>query len=210
MPALIKYWLIFYPKPLYVLQQILKEATKNKHAELEQLMYVNEIINSTLSLYQYRQILSTNYLVHGQLENKIHKLVSAENALTLKLELRKKAALLKKDLLQIKAVLPDCKTDNTFINFEDEPAALGALYVLEGATLGGNVIVKKIKAIPAFIPLDLNFYYYQVYGNNLVAFWKQFCATLNNQPLHVYNQITEGANKMFDYFIYVQKKNDTT
>ena len=189
-----------------MLQQTLKEATKNKHAALEQLMFVQEIMNNTLSLYQYKQILSTNYLVHMQLENKLHGLVGEKNAQMLQLEKRKKTQLLKNDLLDLKAELPDHKTDNLFIDFESEAKALGALYVLEGATLGGNVIVRKLKTNPNFTAIDLNFYYYHVYGDKLAAFWVEFSNTLNNQPLHLYNQIIEGTNNMFDYLILCSKR----
>ena len=188
-----------------MLQQTLKEATKDKHAILEKLMFVQEIMDNTLSLYQYKQILSTNYLVHMQFENKLHSLVSEKNAKAFNLEKRKKIDFLKNDLIELKAGLPDYVADNFFVNFESEAAALGALYVLEGATLGGNVIVKKLKTNPNFTAIKLNFYYYKVYGDKLAAFWLEFSNTLNNQPLHLYSQIIEGANNMFDYLIYVQK-----
>lgn len=214
MPALIKCWLIniinFFNKPvylhIYMLQQTLKEATKNKHTALEQLMFVQQIMEGTLSIGQYTQILSTNYLVHYQFENKLHNLVSADNAHTLELDKRQKTTLLKNDLLEINAVLPDCATDKFLIHVDNEAAALGALYVLEGATLGGNIIVKKLKTNLNLIDLNLHFYYYQAYGDLLTHFWKAFCEVLNNQPLHVYNQVIEGANNMFDYLITVQKK----
>lgn len=187
-----------------MLQQTLKEATKDKHAILEKLMFVQEIMDNTLSLYQYKQVLSTNYLVHMQFENKLHSLVSEKNAKAFHLEKRKKIEFLKNDLIELKAGLPDYVADIFFVNFESEAAALGALYVLEGASLGGNVIVKKLKINPNFTAIKLNFYYYQVYGDKLAAFWIEFSNILNKQPLHLYSQIIEGANNMFDYLIYVQ------
>lgn len=188
-----------------MLQQTLKEATKNKHAALEELMFVKEIMNGTLSVYQYTQIISTLYLVYQQFENKLHSLIDAENTYTLRLEKRKKTSLLKNDLLEVNAV-PGFIVDTYPINFEQEAAALGALYVLEGATLGGNIIVKHLKTNPQFISLDLHFHYYQAYGDKVFVFWKKFCETLNKQPLHLYSQIIDGAVLMFEYLIFIQKK----
>ena len=107
-----------------MLQQTLKEATKDKHAILEKLMFVQEIMDNTLSLYQYKQVLSTNYLVHMQFENKLHSLVSEKNAKAFHLEKRKKIEFLKNDLIELKAGLPDYLADNFSVYTIDNYCAL--------------------------------------------------------------------------------------
>ena len=188
-----------------MLQQILKESTKNKHALLEQLMFVEPIMAGTLTLDQYRQILTTNYLVHKHFEHKLHSLLSTENAVALTMHNRVKSQFLKEDMLQINAFVHNYIIDNSLPQFENEAAAFGALYVLEGATLGGNVIVKKLQTIPHFTSMGLNFNYYQAYGDQLGTYWKEFCKTLNDLPITLHSQVIEGANNMFDHLIFVQK-----
>lgn len=56
----------------------------------------------------------------------------------------------------------------------DTAAALGALYVLEGATLGGRVIHRHI-AGPLGITPEHGGAYYHGYGAETGARWKEFC-----------------------------------
>jgi heme oxygenase len=88
--------------------------------------------------------------------------------------------------------------------FDNEASALGAMYVLEGASLGGHVIVKKLASNPFLTPLHLNFNYYRVYGDDLIPNWKSFCAVLNRQPETDYPLILNGARSMFGYIAAVQ------
>lgn len=57
----------------------------------------------------------------------------------------------------------------------DAAAALGALYVLEGATLGGRVINRHI-AGPLGITPQAGGAYYHGYGERTGPRWKEFCA----------------------------------
>jgi heme oxygenase len=191
-----------------MLQETLKQATKHNHDELEQLMFVHEIMSGSLSVQQYKQILTTNYLVHKAVEQKLVNGVSADLAENLDLEHRNKLAALEADMLEMDLPLTDDHTNLPPIDFESEAAILGALYVLEGATLGGSVIVKRLKTNPAFASLNPGFHYYQVYGENLIPNWKKFCEVLNQQPEDTFNQSVTGAQQMFNYIASVQQLNN--
>lgn len=187
-----------------MLQEKLKEATKENHDILEQLMFVQQIMNGTLTLPQYKQILYTNYIVHQQLEDHLANGLSAELAAAIDTPNRHKLAALKADMEELNMPIPEAT--ETAISFYNEPEILGALYVLEGATLGGNVIVKRLKVNPALNNLNLGFHYYQVYGENLIPYWKQFVEVLNNQPEDNDDAAIAGAKKMFGHIAATQQQ----
>jgi heme oxygenase (biliverdin-IX-beta and delta-forming) len=60
---------------------------------------------------------------------------------------------------------------------QDEASALGSLYVLEGATLGGQVLLQMVEQ-----RLQLNSHtgagYLSSYGANVPAMWQRFCCAV--------------------------------
>jgi len=189
-----------------MLQQLLKEATKINHDELEQLMFVNEIMNGTLSVEQYQQILITNYVIHKAYEDELFNNLSAAVAEKLNINRRHKLAALAADLQELQTDIPVVTQQD--ITFEkNDPSILGAMYVMEGATLGGSVIVKRLQTNLQLNNLGLNFNYYQVYGSNLIPYWKSFCEELNQQPESAYGAALNSAQKMFDVIARVQQNN---
>jgi heme oxygenase len=179
-----------------MLHETLKQATRANHDQLEQLMYVNDIMSGTLTAAQYKQILITNYLVHKAFESGLFSSLSGGIAQQLDLPRREKLTALQKDIAEL-------AEDITFGPTDAE--ILGAMYVLEGATLGGSVIVKRLKTNPQLSHLTFN--YYQVYGDQLIPMWKQFCAVLDEQPESNSEGAVTGAKKMFGYIAAVQQQN---
>lgn len=167
-------------------------------------MFVQEIMDGTLSLEQYKIILATNYFIHLYLEDPLFQALSEPAATELGILKRRKLPAL---LLDMKEVSLDeagnAMTDPGLSMPENDAASLGALYVLEGATLGGQVIVKKLKANPAFN--KLNFHYYQVYGSNSIPFWKEFCSLLNKQPSEGDAAAIAGAKKMYENIYHMRQ-----
>jgi heme oxygenase len=190
-----------------MLQQVLKEATKTNHDELETLMFVNEIMSGTLSLHQYQQILTTNYIVHKAFEDFLFENLSMDLAQQLDISYRHKLAALRADMQELNINLPEDNILEDVIFEKDDASILGALYVMEGATLGGSVIVKKLQTNPQLNNLGLNFNYYGAYGDQLMPRWKTFCEVLNQQPESDYQKALLGARKMFYCMAQIQQNN---
>ena len=190
-----------------MLQEILKSATKDNHDELEELMFVNEIMNKTITLEQYKTLLATNYIVHAAMESKLHAALDAELKDKLHIENRHKLTALEQDLIEAeieKEELDALDFDFLTLTGDNNAASLGAMYVLEGATLGGNVIQKKLKANSAFQDLNLN--YYTVYDQNLMPNWLSFVKVLNTSvPESDYQIAEESAVKMFEHIAEVAR-----
>jgi heme oxygenase len=196
-----------------MLHEILKEATRSRHEELEKWMFVDEIMNGSLSMEQYKTILSTNYQVHALLEDRLFGAADQHTAERLDLAQRRKlpallldlgeASMDPRELTRNPENIPFRSPDGNF----DNAAVLGALYVLEGATLGGNVIVRQLKENPALNILPLGFHYYRVYGADLIPYWKTFCALLNEQIPSVWPAAKAGAMELFRLIIDLQRNN---
>ncbi|RZL45472.1 MAG: hypothetical protein EOP00_17385 [Pedobacter sp.] len=181
-----------------MLQELLKTQTAPLHDQLEQIMYVKDIMQRKLTLAQYKKLLITNYLIHTAYEEKIFDQIDSEIANHLNFTKRNKVDALTTDLKQANLN----KTDyhhliENVATIPNSAFAMGALYVLEGATLGGSVIVKQLQQNPNF-NTDFKFSYYGVYGKDLIANWQAFVKELNNLPAHTYDEAIAGANFMFD------------
>jgi len=189
-----------------MLQEKLKSATSAHHDELENLMFVREIMNKTLTLEQYKTLLATNYVVHAAIESKLHDALDAAIKESLDIENRDKLAALEQDLQEMNMQKEDLDAVDFDFLLKDHSNAssLGAMYVLEGATLGGNVIQKKLRANPAFENLSLN--YYNVYAQNLMPNWLSFVKVLNSSVPEADHQLAEdSAVDMFQHIAQVSK-----
>jgi len=192
-----------------MLHETLKQATKNNHDELEQLMFVNDIMSGTLSLAHYKQILTTNYLVHKAFEDYLFDNLSPKTAEQLNIASRKKLSALLADMQALQLAIPSPVNDDELTFDKNDTSLLSALYVLEGATLGGSVIVKLLKTNPELSALNLDFNYYQVYGDQLIPNWKTFCAVLDQQGEDGFDDAVNSAKKMFGYIASVQSQVNT-
>jgi len=191
-----------------MLHETLKLATRPNHDELEELMFVNDIMSGTLSLQHYKQILTTNYLVHKAFEDFLFDNLSSETAQGLNIAHRYKLPALLADMVALQMEIPEPVNDDELTFEKSDASVLGAMYVLEGATLGGSVIVKRLKTNPELSALNLDFNYYQVYGAELIPYWKTFCAVLDQQREDTYLDAIESAKKMFGYIASVQLQNN--
>lgn len=188
-----------------MLHQELKEATRKDHDEMECMMYVNDILSGNLTINQYRHVLTTNYRVHKALEDAIFRAIGAQTALLLHVAQRSKLPALEADMCELGLTLPEVPVYTGGNILKNEAAALGAMYVLEGATLGGNVIVKRLR-YNTHLPQPLSFNYYQLYGDNLIPNWKHFCSVLDLQPENTWPDSISGAKAMFGYIACVHKE----
>lgn len=80
------------------------------------------------------------------------------------------------------------------INSEAE--AIGMLYVIEGASLDGNVIKKNLEKNPNFEGID--FHYFGMYNQSISESWKEFILALNTYfPEQKYPEVLKGADRAY-------------
>ncbi|RNA61778.1 heme oxygenase [Chryseobacterium nematophagum] len=180
-----------------MLSEYLKRNTAEYHDAAEKLFNSEKIFNRTFTLEDYKKIIVTNYVMLLNSEDKIFNHLSSIYEGKLQLIERKKLFLIEMDLesLSVKQIIPSYD-----IEFDNENEALGALYVIEGSTLGGNVIAKQLSKTEGFENITFNFF--GCYQENTGSMWKTFKEVLDtNVKEENYNEVLSGAKKLYTFLL---------
>ena len=171
-------------------------------------MFVDKIKDGSLAFADYQSMLCTNYALQRKYESFLFDGLSPVISTQLATGKRRKLLTLEKDLLEAGMTTPEKDHDiEPAIQLENNDAArLGAMYVFEGAMLGGNVIVKLLRSNPQLQAHQLSYFYYSLYADNPIEYWKNFCAVLNQQETSAWPAILEAAEIIFKDFIKSAKK----
>lgn len=169
----------------------LKEQTKQQHDDTEAKLQSQKIFDKSYTLDDYKTLLIHNYKLINRYEPQIQE--QLKNYTELKLDLRSKIESLKTDLNNL-----NISTENEapIQNLENEAEAFGVLYVMEGSTLGGNVIAKQLKKNPEFEGVEFN--YFGVYGENTGPYWQEFKSIIDEKISEEnYESCVTGAKKAY-------------
>lgn len=151
--------------------ELLRKETRRLHEETERAMDLPSRLSSESA---YADLLSRLYAVVAPLEHGLDAL-RLPSALGLDLERRRKAHLLRADLLALgRDAVPRPAPPP---RLPDTDAAMGCLYVLEGSTLGGQIIRRQVQARLGLGP-DRGCSYFAGYGAGTGPMWKAYCAAL--------------------------------
>ncbi len=171
----------------------IKTATHTHHQSLEAIIIRK--IKSIKSTEDYVTLLEWFYAYFGALEVQIKTHLETAG---LDLANRRKAGDLANDLQSFKADPPAFAAEDELPVIDDHFSALGALYVIEGSTLGGKyispMIAKKLNLEPG---QGLSFF--DGYGEETMQMWDDFKAFLNDQPKNETEEklIIDAANQTF-------------
>ena len=169
----------------------LKEQTKQQHDDTEAKLQYQKILDKSYTLDDYKTLLIHNYKLINRYEPQIQE--QLKNYHELKLDLRSKINSLKTDLNNLNI---STENEEPTQNLENEAEAFGALYVMEGSTLGGNVIGKQLKRNPEFEGVEFN--YFGVYGENTGPYWQEFKSIIDEKISEEnYESCVTGAKKAY-------------
>lgn len=182
-----------------MVSEYLKQHTAAYHDAAEKLFNSKKIFNKTFTLEDYKKIIGTNYLMLLHSENQIFSSLSGDLADRLQLEDRKKLPLIEKDLASLSL---KNKTAAYDLEFASANEALGALYVIEGSTLGGNVIARQLSKTEGFEEVTFNFF--GCYHENTGPMWKNFKEVLDKEVAEKnYDEVLSGAKKLYTFLLNV-------
>lgn len=154
----------------------LRRQTRALHARAEQAVNLPLRLQS---LDTYQHLLGRFYGFYAPLEAQL-ELITAAGALGLDWQPRRKAPLLVQDLQALGTTpeaierLPWCAQ---LPIIDDAVAALGCLYVLEGATLGGQVIRRQVQQ-QLGLDAENGCAFFAGYAADTGAKWSEFCTIL--------------------------------
>jgi heme oxygenase len=158
-----------------------------------------------LTLEHYRRHLEALYGFYGPLEAMLAPHLS--NLPELRASERRKLPLLARDLCALghdAASLTRLAGSSWLPPLPGVPEALGCCYVLEGATLGGQLIFRHLQRHFAGIPAG-DFAFFRAYGEEVGPMWKAFGEVLNNaseaaDSLFFDARVVQGAKDTFEAF----------
>ncbi|HVK06901.1 MAG TPA: biliverdin-producing heme oxygenase [Armatimonadaceae bacterium] len=152
----------------------LREHTRPQHERLEARL---DILERTRALGPYRTLLERMYGFYAPVEAALAPLLREGAGWTY----REKAPLLARDLAALGvgdvAALPLCEATPTL---ETPAQALGCLYVLEGATLGGQIISRHLRDAHG-LDADRGAAFFHGYGPETGRMWKATGALLRER-----------------------------
>ncbi|MDP9960287.1 biliverdin-producing heme oxygenase [Chryseobacterium lathyri] len=182
-----------------MVSEYLKQNTAEYHDAAEKLFNSEKIFNKTFTLEDYKKIINTNYLMLLHSEDKIFRSLSGKYSEKLQLNSRRKLSLIEKDLESLSLENQDASHS---LEFNSEHEALGAMYVIEGSTLGGNVIAKQLSKTEGFDHVTFNFF--GCYQENTGSMWKSFKEVLDTEVTKEnYNEVLSGAKKLYTFLLNV-------
>jgi heme oxygenase len=156
----------------------LREATAVAHQRLEDRM---NIMGLTGSRGTYRALLARFFGIYQPLEEQLARI--GWSAAGFDFVKRHKAGILKRDL-EVLGLSPDevdalplCRRLPPLASL---PQGLGALYVLEGATLGGQIIIRQVREKLA-IGETTGGAFFAGYGAATGSMWRSFLEVLEHE-----------------------------
>jgi heme oxygenase (biliverdin-IX-beta and delta-forming) len=175
------------------LAAMVKDLTKTEHEEVEQLLL--PYLASVQSTGDYAVILKMFYGYFLPLEKKIEAFITP--AILPDIAERRKASAILHDLSAIGQEVDSLSLSPHLPKIENAAQAMGALYVLEGSTLGGKMIAKMLRNNEALSLTDDKLSFFSGYGEETGSKWKTFLHVLNQQESR--SDVVKGANETFFY-----------
>jgi heme oxygenase (biliverdin-IX-beta and delta-forming) len=180
----------------------LKEETGLYHAQLEANPRSQAMLSATVTRDTYRSLLVDSYGFYRPLETQLEQIDWA--SLKFNYEARRKLPAMQADLrfLGMNTVdlldIPLC-CDSPSITTLGQ--ALGTLYVLEGATLGGQIISRHLKANLG-LDAEHGSSFFCSYGESVSPMWREYMllATRYAESAHAEDEMIVAAIATFASF----------
>lgn len=176
----------------------LKEETRSNHDRLERDPLSRGMLGGELSRDYYTMVLEVYYGLYAPMEDRLAA-AADWGALGFDLARRMKAPMLRADLASLGlrepdvATLPRCDGLPWTPNL---PAALGCMYVLEGSTLGGQLIARHVQGALSLGPGD-GAAFFTSYGPEVGPLWKEFKAFVELHGAGHEDAVIAAASAMF-------------
>ncbi len=177
----------------------LKEETKEQHVGLEKTV---DVMNRMFNMDDYKMLLCKNYRFYSTIEPVVADLDWSK--VNFNFEERRKTGRIREDLKNLG--VSDEEID-ALPPWESLPAldthakAFGSLYVMEGATLGGQVINRHLKEHLGLTP-ENGGSFFNGYGKETGPMWKDFgmAVTAFSEANDAGDTIVESAKATFDSY----------
>lgn len=188
------------PTPL---AQLLKSETATAHQQLEQRLH--PFLMHTPTMASYVAVLQAFHSFFAPLQRLIF--LNVTDDVIPQATARRSADLLLEDLKALDETTITEATEKDLPAIKTLPAAIGAMYVLEGSTLGGRMIAKKVEQqLPQLPKTAVQFFY--GYKEGTGPMWTSFVKAVNDFSFDEEAKIetVQAANETFLKFdVWIQR-----
>ena len=170
----------------------LRAATHARHVRLEALPSQRRLLAPDYRLDEYRSMLERLYGFYEGLG------IALASDSCWSARVRERTALLTRDLTELGLGPGDLRALERCVAFPplDTPdRVLGCAYVIEGATLGGRIIVEHLRRAFTAVPVPMRFFAGD--GEATRVRWHESCATVNAGAANV-AEVCAAAGATFD------------
>lgn len=175
----------------------LKESTRDQHDDLESTV---DVMNQTFTIEDYKTLMSKFYRFYAAMEPELAKL--DWETIGYDFDERQKLGKLENDLRNLGLEPSEVSNGwNDIPKVDNLAKALGAAYVIEGATLGGQLIKRHLKENLEITP-ENGGSFFNGYGELTGPKWKEFGAVITkyNEENGGDEETIEAARSTFDSF----------
>lgn len=157
----------------------IKQETQKYHDAIEQNILGKRLMGGIMTEAEYQLYLKKFYGYHAALEARFRGTTGWEKY-GIAIQSREKLPLLYQDLIALGMTeqtireLPVCDIMPTITTLVE---AFGALYVMEGSTLGGQIQARQVQKTLG-LTAHHGIAYFSSYGASVGAMWKEFCTAL--------------------------------
>lgn len=182
-----------------LLSDLLKQETKVNHQQLEKLLVSQ--MRSINTKEGYVKLLQIFYSYFGALEEKINHSIPVQQMEEEHSFQRRKTERIAEDIKVLSGVVNEKCGDIYLPEIRNHLEAFGALYVIEGSTLGGRVITKMMQRQVGSDSLE-GFSFFNGYGGDTERRWASFRELLNDQAKNDEDKmlVVQAANETFAKF----------
>jgi heme oxygenase len=174
-----------------LLSEKLKIMTLANHQQVEKQLITQ--LRSMRSHDDYIGVLQCFYAYFTALEHKVHRYIGVQQLPDM--QQRRKSGNLLLDLTALNGNIPPIAPDNYLPAILNQAQAFGALYMMEGSTLGGQVICKLVEKQ---LTLATSLSFFRGYGDNTYQMWNDFKSVLDMQREE--DAVINAANETFAGF----------
>jgi heme oxygenase (biliverdin-IX-beta and delta-forming) len=183
------------------LRHRLKTMTQQLHDRIEATSLAGSLASGHISAKQYLAYLQMLLVVHETIEEKAGQF-DHWKTYGVDLDEHKRAHLLHRDI-KLLDTSPQHTSQTPIPDIQwDFPEIVGALYVLEGSTMGGQILSQNIAhlALSQKVPN----HYFRAYGSKTMQRWQSYVSLIDaygrDEP-SMQSRVCDGAIKTFEWIL---------
>jgi heme oxygenase len=185
------------------LREKLKIQTKPFHDSIESTALARSLSDGTISISDYSKYLQRLLALHTDIENQLQHFTEWDE-FGIDITKRLRSNLLQQDLASLQGHDTDNYSPPVFNLQWSFPVAVGVLYVLEGSTMGGQVLVQRLSHLCGIDGMP-SVRYFNAYGNQTMISWKYYCSFLDDFESHFPESVEEVITAACETFTLMHK-----